>query len=117
MKSIEVKSEGQLAIQSEQQFKKSGLLEMILNQGRLGKVRDGLIFAGSGRIVVRPARNSDKSKKVVDIKTTPEGTIIIRGGLFGSTTLSNPQWEGGKGWDTLEEALKKACKHPRSVKK
>lgn len=106
---------------SAQHFKQSGLGEMIKEAGKLGLHHDSNLglygdnsMQSSVRITVRPTGNGNY--KVIDIDTTPDGTITIQGGLFGSTTLPKYQWSGKDGKEVLEKALGKAYKHPRSIK-
>jgi hypothetical protein len=48
--------------------------------------------------------------RTIEIECTPSGTIIVRGGLFGSTTLPLYRWMGRP--DLQEQALQKAYRHP-----
>ncbi len=49
--------------------------------------------------------------KYIVIESRPEGTIVVHGGLFGSTTLPLSEWQDNP--EIQEKALERAYKHPR----
>lgn len=52
-------------------------------------------------------------RKVIFVMCSPDGTIRVEGGLFGSTNVPIDKWQGNR--DLLERALERAYRHPRTV--
>lgn len=108
-----------LAAKSAQEYKQSGL----------GKILEGFSHIDMNDynseyqishdhwvyiLVSRDYSGAGITNKVVHIAVTPDGLIKIKGGLFGSTSLSKNQWQGEEGKDVLKKALSKAYRHPKS---
>jgi hypothetical protein len=104
---------------SKQHFEQSGLGGMITELGELGSHKEAAINSRWGdhhQVSISLSISGLEgivSHSHVEVDTTADGTITIRGNDSHSTTLSKDKWQGKKGREVLERALERAYKHPK----
>lgn len=128
--SIGKKHRRQLVEEARRRFQQSGVGTLIAELGKLGGYREfyehfstdpdlyssaeSYVYEIRIRRTETSARDYDSvtvEEKSIEIETIADGTIKFKGGLFGSTTVSQATWENNR--VTLEQALGKAYNHPK----